>query len=139
MSSPHEELSTAMTHCLQNILNAISELEKFKAEREKHEARRKACPGDRLRAYPFLWEKLGKIESGLHLLYSSTSVPPHWLPKCDLSRKVVSGDRFSYLKCRSCRKCVVCHDRWSLMAVISQERFHCISLRQVDTESLPIF
>ncbi len=30
------------------------------------------------------------------------------------------------LKCRSyCRKCVVCQDRWSLMAVVSQDRFHC--------------
>ncbi len=42
---------------------------------------------------------------------------------------MVSGDRFSYtcvLKCRSfCQKCVVCQDRWSIMAVISHDRFHC--------------
>ncbi len=25
-----------------------------------------------------------------------------------------------------CQKCVVFEDRWSLMAVVSQDRFHCI-------------
>ena len=30
------------------------------------------------------------------------------------------------LKCRSfCQKCAVCQDRWCLMAVVSQDRFHC--------------
>ena len=34
------------------------------------------------------------------------------------------------LKCWSfCQKCVVFQDRWSLMAVVSQDRFHCSKLR----------
>ncbi len=46
---------------------------------------------------------------------------------------VVCQDRWSLvtgsviLKCRSfCRKCIVCQDRWSRMAVVFQDRFHCI-------------
>ncbi len=44
--------------------------------------------------------------------------------KCGLSRQVVSGDRLVILKYRSfCRKCVVCQDRWSLMAVVFKTGF----------------
>ncbi len=33
------------------------------------------------------------------------------------------------LKCRAfCQKCVVFQDRWSLMAAVSQDRFHCTSV-----------
>ncbi len=52
--------------------------------------------------------------------------PQNWPQKCGLSRQVVSGDRFSYIECGSfCRKCMVCQGRWSLMAVVSQDRFQC--------------
>ncbi len=49
------------------------------------------------------------------------------------TKNVVCQDRWplltgsSILKCRSfCRKCMVCQDRWSLMAVVSQDMFHCM-------------
>ncbi len=33
------------------------------------------------------------------------------------------------LKCRSfCQNCIVCQDGWSLMAVLSQDGFHCTNL-----------
>ncbi len=47
-------------------------------------------------------------------------------------KNLVCEDRWSLvtgsvmLKCRSfCPKCVVFQDRWSLMAVVSHDRFHC--------------
>ncbi len=49
-------------------------------------------------------------------------------------KNVVCQDRWSLVigsvllkcTCRSfCWKCMVCRDRWSLMAVVSQDRFHC--------------
>ena len=56
-------------------------------------------------------------------------IPPHRQQKCDLSRQVVSGDRLSYIECRSfCRKCVVCWEKWSL------DHVNCLS-RQVSLYS----
>ncbi len=50
--------------------------------------------------------------------------------KTGLSSQVVLGDCFSYTeKCTAfCQECVVFQDRWSvypIMAVASQDRFHC--------------
>ena len=61
--------------------------------------------------------------------YSRTCLErlPHW------PQTIVSQDRWSLvthaftLKSRTfCQKLVVLRDRWSLMAVVSQDRFHCI-------------
>ncbi len=59
-------------------------------------------------------------------------------------KNVVCQDRWSLvtgseiLKCRSfCRKCVVCQDRWSLMAVVFQERFHCICNEHLAEKKVP--
>ncbi len=47
--------------------------------------------------------------------------------------KLVSQDRWSLvigsitLKCRTCQEYLVFQDRWSLMAMVSQDRFHCIT------------
>ncbi len=53
-------------------------------------------------------------------------------------KNMVSHDRWSLvtgsftLKCRTfCPKLVVLQDRWCLMSVVSQERFHCISFLEV--------
>ncbi len=52
-------------------------------------------------------------------------------------KNLVCRDRWSLvtgsvvLKCRSfCQKYVVCQDRRSLMAVVSQDRFHCTFLEK---------
>ncbi|KAK2185884.1 hypothetical protein NP493_219g00021 [Ridgeia piscesae] len=52
-----EDVSTAMAHVLRNIINSVTDLEKWKAEREKHDEARKdvSC---KLRPYPFLSEKM---------------------------------------------------------------------------------
>ena len=45
---------------------------------------------------------------------------------CQDMGSVVTGSVI--LKCRSlCQNCVACQDRWSLMAVVSQDSFHCIT------------
>ncbi len=63
------------------------------------------------------------------LKYSGTCLErvPHW------AQKMVSQDRWPLmtdsftLKCRTfCQKLVVLQDRWSLIAVVSQDRFHCM-------------
>ena len=53
-----------MAHVLRNIINSVTDLEKWKAEREKHEEARKdvSC---KLRPYPFLSEKMGTLDFGL--------------------------------------------------------------------------
>ncbi len=63
------------------------------------------------------------------------TVEPVWKDHPIGHKNVVRQDRWSLvtgsvvLKCGSfCQKCVVCQDRWSLMAVVSQDRFHCIQL-----------
>ena len=50
-------------------------------------------------------------------------------------KNMISQDRWSLvtgwftLKCKTfCPKLVVLQDRWSLMAVVSQDRFHCIHI-----------
>ncbi len=62
-------------------------------------------------------------------------------------KNVVCHDRWSLvtgsvmLKCKSfCQKCVVFQDRWSLMAVVSQDRFHCsmLSLTHPQTNHSPV-
>ena len=50
-------------------------------------------------------------------------------------KNVVSQDKWSLatgsviLKCRTfCQECVAFEDRWSLMGVVSQDRFHCTAM-----------
>ncbi len=54
---------------------------------------------------------------------------PQWPSYCGLPRQVFFGDRFSYyieicMRTLS-QEYVVFQDRWSLIAVVSQGRFHC--------------
>lgn len=61
IGSASDQISTAMAYVLQNIINAISNLENIKKEREKHEAKRKAEPAARMRPFPFCFEKIGRF------------------------------------------------------------------------------
>jgi len=61
ISSEDDQLSTAMTHVLQNILNSITDLENIKKEREKHETTRKSDPSAKLRPFPFVFEKICEL------------------------------------------------------------------------------
>jgi len=65
-----EDVSTAMAHVLRNIINSVTDLEKWKAEREKHDEARKdvSC---KLRPYPFLSEKMGTLEFLFGLQHSA--------------------------------------------------------------------
>ena len=80
--------------------------------------------------------KMGDIGLALGALlgmYSRTCLdrPPFWPWKYDLSIQVVFGDGFNYIEnvWPSNRNMWVglqaCQDRWPLMAVASEERFHC--------------
>ena len=60
MGNEIEDISMAMAHVLRNIISSTSNLEKWKAEREKHETARKEI-SSKLRPYPFLSEKIGTI------------------------------------------------------------------------------
>ncbi len=78
-----------------------------------------------------IWHKVCPI-TGTLLIYNRTCLErqDHPIDHKDVvcQRQIASGDRFSFiLKCRSfCKKCVVCQDRWSLMAMVSEHSFHCI-------------
>ncbi len=57
-------------------------------------------------------------------------------------RQVVFGDRLIYtctLKCRTfCQELMVFQDRWSLMAVVSQDRFHCTLVLNMLKDHMPV-
>src|SRR6218665_2901882 len=55
-----DQISTAMAYMLQNIINAITNLDSIKKEREKYEAKRAADPASRMRPFPFCVDKIGK-------------------------------------------------------------------------------
>ena len=59
ISYDHEELSTAAAHLMRKIIEAVTDIDNIKAEREKYEAKRKADPGAKMRPFPFVWEKIG--------------------------------------------------------------------------------
>ncbi len=53
---------------------------------------------------------------------------PHWPYKCGLSRQVVFGDKLNYIEMWDLLPGISGLgkvDRWSLIAVVAQERFHC--------------
>lgn len=54
----NDELSTGATHLLRKIIEAVTNLENIKAEREKYEAKRKADPAAKMRPFPFCWDKI---------------------------------------------------------------------------------
>ena len=56
----NEEVSTATTHVLQNIIKSVSNVDDVRKEREKYEAERVKNPAARMRAWPFLADKIGK-------------------------------------------------------------------------------
>lgn len=60
ISVDDDELSTAMAHLLKSVINAVTNLENIKNDREKHEAKRKADPAAKIRPFPFLAEKIGQ-------------------------------------------------------------------------------
>jgi len=55
-----EEISTAMAHVLQTVINSVTGLEKLKKDRDAYEDERKANPSSKMRPFPFLSEKIGK-------------------------------------------------------------------------------
>ena len=52
ISSQNEQISTASAHLLRNIITAISDLDSYKKDREKHETLRRKDPGLKLRPFP---------------------------------------------------------------------------------------
>ena len=55
---------------------------------------------------------------------------------CCLSRQVVFGDKFSYIHGTFCQEYLVFQGRWSLMAVVSQDRFYCTLIYTIPESSL---
>ncbi len=57
------------------------------------------------------------------------------LSMCNTARwSLVTGSVILKWRC-VCWKCVACQDRWSLMAVVSQDRFHCSGKCQVTSNN----
>ena len=56
----NEEVSTATTHILQNIIKTVTNVDEVRKEREKYEAERVKNPAARMRAWPFLSDKIGE-------------------------------------------------------------------------------
>ena len=83
LGADSDDLSTAMAHVLQSIINSISGLERLKADREKHEAERKADVNNKARPYLFLSEKIG--ENKTFILHTEYAVQI----KYDLKFKIV--------------------------------------------------
>ncbi len=64
---------------------------------------------------------------GARRVLNSLSKPHNWSQKYGPSSQVVVGDRFNCTELETFYKeYVVLQDRWLLMAVASQDRFHCI-------------
>ena len=56
----NEEVSTATTHIVQNVIRAVTDIDRIRQEREKYETERTKNPHSRMKAWAFLSDKLGK-------------------------------------------------------------------------------
>ena len=64
----NEEVSTATTHIIQNIIKSVTNVDDVRKERKKHESERVKNPAARIRAWPFLSEKIGECPfQGSHI------------------------------------------------------------------------
>ena len=59
MGVDHDEISTAMAHVLQNMISAVTNLDKIRKERDDHEEKRRNEPNLRLRPYFYVYDKIG--------------------------------------------------------------------------------
>ena len=56
-----DAVSTAASHLVQTVIVSVTELEKFRNERDKHETERKGNFAAKMRPYPNISEKIGII------------------------------------------------------------------------------
>lgn len=67
MGEDDDQISTAMANVLQTILLTVTELEKFRKERDAHEAERKRDPNKKLRPWIHIHDKI--CENWFHFFH----------------------------------------------------------------------